>query len=101
RRDEGIDAVRFLPTGGKRAMSWREAFDANYTDGIIVLHKGVVVYERYSGCLDADGQHGAMSVTKSLTGLLGEMLVAEGVLDEDARVATIVPELEKSAFGDA
>src|SRR5690606_34181332 len=60
-----------------------------------------VVYERYAGCLDEAGQHGAMSVTKSLTGLLGEMLVAEGTIDETASVATIVPELASSAFGDA
>ncbi|MDR3398843.1 MAG: serine hydrolase, partial [Pandoraea sp.] len=99
--DTGIDAVTFTPIGGARPMTWREAFDANYTDGIIVLHKGKVVYERYAGCLDATGQHGAMSVTKSLTGLLGEMLVAEGVIDDTARVDTIVPELSKSAFGDA
>ncbi|WP_163561249.1 serine hydrolase, partial [Klebsiella oxytoca] len=66
-----------------------------------ILRHGVVVYERYSGCLDAAGQHAALSVTKSLTGLLGEMLVAEGVIDEQARIATIVPELAEGAFGDA
>jgi CubicO group peptidase (beta-lactamase class C family) len=37
----------------------------------------------------AAGQHGAMSMKKSLTGLLGEMLVAEGVIDENARVGTL------------
>lgn len=61
----------------------------------------MVVYERYAGCLDEAGKHGAMSVTKSLTGLLGEVLVAEGTLDETVKVGTIVPELAKSAFGDA
>lgn len=101
RIDPGIDGVAFTPIGGTTRMTWREAFDANYTDGIVVLHEGVIVYERYSGCLDAGGQHGAMSVTKSLTGLLGEMLVAEGVIDERARVDTIVPELGGRAFGDA
>lgn len=101
RRDAGIDAVRFTPIGGGKPMTWAEAFDTNFTDGVIVLHKGRVVYERYAGCLDANGQHGAMSVTKSLTGLLGEMLVAQGVIDDTARVDTIVPELHQSAFGDA
>lgn len=42
-----------------------------------------------------------MSVTKSLTGLLGEILVAEGTLDADARVGALIPELQDSAFGDA
>ena len=99
--DEGRGAVEFTPLSGGETMTWDEAFDANYTDGVIVLHRGRVVHERYSGCLDERGMHGAMSVTKSLTGLLAEALVAEGTLDEDALVRDVVPELEGSAFGDA
>ncbi|MGQ3296252.1 MAG: serine hydrolase, partial [Shinella sp.] len=99
--DPAIDGVTFRPTGADQDMTWLQSLSANYTDGIVVLHKGVLVYEHYSGCLNEAGQHGAMSVTKSLTGLLGEVLVAEGVLDEKAKVATVVPELAQSAFGDA
>ena len=99
--DPGIDSVTFRPTGADHDMTWLQSLSANYTDGIVVLHKGVLVYERYSGCLTEAGQHGAMSVTKSLTGLLGEVLVAEGTLDANAKVATVVPELAQSAFGDA
>lgn len=99
--DGSIDAVTFTPTGSGKTMTWAESLQANYTDGIVVLHDGVVVYERYAGCLDGNGQHGAMSVTKSLTGLLGEMLVAEGVIDETEKAGAIVPELAGSAFGDA
>jgi CubicO group peptidase (beta-lactamase class C family) len=99
--DDAIDALTFTPLGGGTPMTWAQSLSANYTDGIVVVHDGVIVYERYAGCLDDAGKHGAMSVTKSLTGLLGEMLVAEGKLDENSKVATIVPELAKSAFGDA
>lgn len=99
--DDAIDALTFTPLDGGAPMTWAQSLSANYTDGIVILHDGVIVYERYAGCLDDAGKHGAMSVTKSLTGLLGEMLVAEGKLDETAKVATIVPELAKSAFGDA
>lgn len=42
-----------------------------------------------------------MSVTKSFTGTLVGMLVAEGKIDPDAPVPTYVPELAASAFGDA
>lgn len=97
--DAGLDGVTFTPLGGGGTMTWGAAFDANYTDGILVLHKGRVVYERYDGCLDANTLHGAMSVTKSLTGLLAEVLVAEGKLDDTARVRDIIPELTDSAFG--
>lgn len=99
--DDKIDALTFTPLGGGAKMTWAQSLAANYTDGIVILHDGEIVYERYAGCLDEAGKHGAMSVTKSLTGLLGEMLVAEGTLDEHAKVATIVPELARSAFGDA
>ncbi|MBB3226820.1 hypothetical protein FHW69_001421 [Luteibacter sp. Sphag1AF] len=101
RNDPAIDALTFTPLGNSAKMTWHESLSANYTDGIVVLHKGKIVYERYSGCLNDEGQHSAMSVTKSVTGLLGEILVAEGKLDDTARVKSIVPELANSAFGDA
>jgi CubicO group peptidase (beta-lactamase class C family) len=101
RLDAAIDALPFTPLNTRTRMTWAQSLQANYTDGIIVLHDGVVVYERYAGCLQPNGQHGAMSVTKSITGLLGEMLVAEGVLDENDTVGAIIPELAHSAFGDA
>jgi CubicO group peptidase (beta-lactamase class C family) len=99
--DGSIDAVRFTPLGSSDAMTWEQSLAANYTDGIIVLHQGRVVYERYFGCLNEQRKHAAMSMTKSLTGLLAEILVAEGTLDDRAKVVTIVPELASSAFGDA
>lgn len=99
--DPAIGDVVFTPLGDGAQMTWDAAFDANYSDGVIVLHHGRVVYERYGGCLTPDGLHGAMSVTKSLTGLMAEALIADGRLDEAAPVAHIIPELEGSAFGDA
>lgn len=99
--DAGIDGVTFTPLGGGDAMTFDAAFDVNYTDGILVMHKGRIVYERYDGCLDENTLHGAMSVTKSITGLLAETLVAEGKLDETLPIADIIPELADSAFGDA
>ena len=99
--DDGIDTVSFTPMGGGEEMTWAQSLEANYTDGIVVLHRSRIVYERYSGCLDEGGKHGAMSMTKSMTGLLAEILVAEGSLDDTVRVSSLVPELEGSAFGDA
>ncbi len=96
-----IDNIEFTPLGGHEPMTWKTAFDANYSDGVLVLHRGRIVYERYAGCLDPHTLHGAMSVTKSITGLLGEILVAEGNLDDRAKVGKLIPELAKSAFGDA
>lgn len=98
---EDLDAVSFTPLGRSEPMTWRQAFDANFTDGVVVLHKGRIVYERYGGALKPEGQHIAWSVTKSVFGTLGAMLVAEGKLEPDAPVSRYVPELKDSAFGDA
>jgi hypothetical protein len=52
--DDGIDAVRFVPLASDEPMTWKESLSANYTDGMLIIHKGRVVYERYFGCLDCD-----------------------------------------------
>ena len=96
-----IDQLSFTPIGASQPMTWEQSLAANYTDGIVILHRGQLVYERYFGVLKADGQHAVMSVTKSFTGTLGAMLVAEGVLDANQTMAHYVPELSKSAFGNA
>lgn len=96
-----IDALTFTPMNGSEPMSWEQSLYANYTDGILILHKGKVVYERYFGCLEEDGKHAAMSMTKSVTGLLAQILVAEGLLDETALVRDIIPEIGTSAFASA
>jgi hypothetical protein len=99
--DGSIDEVTFTPSGEQATMTWRASLEKNYTDGILILHHGEVVYEKYSGELREDRVHACMSVTKSFVGTLGTALVAEGVLDPDALVTAYVPELAESAFGDA
>lgn len=99
-RDD-LDAVIFVPMGETKPMSWAESLAANYTDGIVVLHKGKIVYERYFGALAPERQHIAFSVTKSFTGTLASMLIAEGRLDPSKPVSHYLPELARSGFGDA
>ncbi len=96
-----IDALTFMPMNGDTPMTWEASLYANYTDGMLILHKGRVVYERYFGCLQEDGQHAIMSMTKSITGLLAEILVAEGVLDDTLLVRDVIPEIGDSAFATA
>lgn len=96
-----IDAVSFTPLGQTDAMTWAQSLGANYTDSIVVLHKGKIVYEKYTGVMTPHTAHMAMSVTKSVFGLLGAMLVHEGKIDENALVTQYVPELKDSAYGDA
>jgi len=96
-----IDALTFQPIGRTESMNWAQSLAANYTDGILVLHRGRVVYERYFGVLAADRQHLAFSVTKSFVATLASILIAEGALDEKAAVSSYLPELAASGVGDA
>ncbi len=96
-----IDSLVFQPLNSTTTMTWEESLKANYTDGILVIHNGKVVYERYMGCLDKYTKHAAMSMTKSITGLVAEMLIEKGLLNPLDKVASIIPELAESAFGDA
>lgn len=96
-----IDGITFQPIGGTRSMTWKQSLSANYTDGILILHKGRIVYERYFGVLTPKREHIAFSVSKSFLAVIAETLISEGVLDERSTVAKYVPELKLSGFGDA
>jgi CubicO group peptidase (beta-lactamase class C family) len=96
-----IDALTFRPIGRDASMTWAESLAANHTDGILILHRGRIVYERYFGALAADRQHLAFSVTKSFVATLAATLIAEGALDDRATVVSYLPELRSSAIGDA
>jgi CubicO group peptidase (beta-lactamase class C family) len=95
-----LDGVTFTPLGKRDRMTWAEALEAVYADGVIVLHRGRIVYEQYMGVMDGDRPHIAFSVSKSFSGTLAETLIAEGKLDQNALIARYIPELSASGFGD-
>ena len=95
-----LDAVSYTDMDGK-PRTWKEMLALTYTDGVVVMHKGKIVYERNMGALGVDGSHIAMSVTKSFVGTLAAMLVHEGKLDAAASVIKYLPELKDTAYGDA
>lgn len=99
--DANIENVMFLPWGSDKEITLRQSLDTNYVDGMIVMHKGKIVYETYSGGLTPDGLHAAMSVSKSFTGTLGAILVSEGIIDPEQKVIHYIPELSESGFKDA
>ena len=95
-----LDAVVFTTADGRR-MTWGESLAANYTDGVIVLHRGVTVQERYFGALQPELAHTAMSVTESFVGTLAAMLADRRVLDPQAAVTHYLPELAATAYAGA
>lgn len=99
-RDD-IDSISFMPMNSDSPMLWRDSLLENYTDAIVILHRGRIVYERYFGVSGTDRKHGLMSVSKSFVGTLAATLAAEGVLDPDKPATHYVPELKGSGFADA
>jgi CubicO group peptidase (beta-lactamase class C family) len=74
---------------------------ATCADGIILLSRGELVYERYFNGMKPDTAHLHQSVTKSLGSCVAANLVESGTLGADDLIVDIVPELAGSAYGDA
>ena len=102
-RDD-IDGLTFEPLTGSgfdRPITWAESLLANFTDGIVVLHRGTLVYERYFGAGGPDQPHLLASVSKSFAGLIAATLVADGTLDDAAPISRYLPEMAGSGFANA
>ncbi len=95
-----LDGVQFTTMDG-RAMNFAEALQNTYADGVVVLHRGRIVYEKYFSEGRAERPHLAMSVTKSFVGTLAATLAVQGKLDPAAPITQYIPELKDSAYGDA
>lgn len=97
-----VDEVLDLPvpatalTGATRVGEVIERWDAQRC---VVLHRGRLVLD--AGPSPAERRHRCYSVTKSMTGTLAALAVADGRLDRATRVGELVPELARSGFGDA
>ncbi|WP_353217743.1 serine hydrolase [Sandarakinorhabdus sp.] len=74
---------------------------ATHADGFLVLDRGRIVFESYAEGMTATTPHLSFSVTKALTGLLAEILIAQGLVDPATRTGNAVPELGRSAFAGA
>jgi CubicO group peptidase (beta-lactamase class C family) len=95
-----IDALAFKDMqGGNRV--WAHTLADTYTDGIVVLHKGRRVYEKYQGALTPETPHSCFSITKSYAATLCATLVHEGVLDDTRLIPHYLPEMAHTAYADA
>lgn len=100
RAERDLGNVALTTLDGK-PITFNDALALTYTDGILVLHKGQIVFEKYFGEGSAVRPHLAFSVTKSIVGTLAAVLAASSKLDPTAPVTAYVPELKDSAYGDA
>ena len=73
----------------------------SYTDGVLVLHDGRVLAERYPGAMAPHQAHVLMSVSKSVVGCVVGILADRGALGTDDLVTAHVPELATSGYAGA
>jgi CubicO group peptidase (beta-lactamase class C family) len=71
------------------------------TDGWIVVQRGKVIAEQYTGGMVADTPHLLMSVSKSLVATVVGALSGAGVLDVDAELTRYVPAIANSGYAGA
>ncbi|MBN8980292.1 MAG: serine hydrolase, partial [Rhizobiales bacterium] len=100
RAERDLGKITFQTLDGK-TVNFADALGLTYTDAILVMHKGRIVFEKYLGEGAVDRPHIAFSVTKSFVGTLAAILAVEGKLDPNALVTKYVPELKDTAYGDA
>lgn len=94
-----LDDVSYKDDDGK-TRTFREMLDLTYTDGIVILQDGNVVYEKYFNGMNPDTRHILFSTTKSLCGTMAAVLAHQGVLDPAQTTGELIPELKDGAFGD-
>ena len=97
---QSLDDLRFKDDKNTE-MRWADMLANTYTDSVLVMHKGKVIYEKYFGISKPYLPHIAMSVTKSFVGTLAAMLAAEGKINPADPVTKYIPELKDSAYADA
>jgi hypothetical protein len=95
-----IDGVTYQRRDGT-TYTFGEMLELSYTDGIIVLHQGKMIYERYLNGMQVHTRHAWASGSKSMTGTLAAMLADEGLFDLEAPVTTYLPELNTSGWASA
>jgi CubicO group peptidase (beta-lactamase class C family) len=93
---QDIDAIAFDADGIPGTIG--TFLEEGYADGLLVLHRGKVVAERYLNGMSAHTLHLSQSVAKSIVGTLAGILIGRGLVDPAAPVTHYLPELETTAY---
>ncbi len=99
-QQQAIETIRFKDLSDQE-LSWEHGLLRTYTDGIAIMHRGHLVYERYFGALRPNYPHLSFSLTKSYLATLAATLIHHGTLNDGWLVTHLIPELKGSAYEDA
>lgn len=99
-RLQSLEAITYRNFAGNE-FSFEDMVELSYTDAIIVLHKGEVIYERYLNGMQPSSLHAWASGSKSMTGTLAALLAHEGLFDPGKEITYYLPKMKNSGFADA
>jgi CubicO group peptidase (beta-lactamase class C family) len=97
RNEQQLDGLKVVGIEGA-AATLPALLEATCTDGFLVLKGGAIAYERYFNGMDERTLHLSQSVAKSFAGVLTGILAARGVIDLEALVTDVLPELRSTAY---
>jgi CubicO group peptidase (beta-lactamase class C family) len=92
------DIAGFVFDHQDRRWTIGEMLEATFTDGLMIVHDGAVVFEHFGGQMRPADRHLLMSVSKSLTSTLAGVLVGQGVVDPAANVTDYIPRLHGTSW---
>lgn len=98
--ETGIGSTPVETVAGER-VTFDEVLARSWTDSVLVLHRGDLVFEYYRDGMKPGNLHLLMSVTKSILGCVAGILAADGVLDPEESVSEYVPEVAGAGYGGA
>ncbi len=79
-------------------ISFSQMLESTFTDGLLVLHDGAVLFEYYADAMKPSDTHLLMSVSKSLTSTLCGVFVESGLVKPAGAVVDYIEELRGTAW---
>ncbi|MFT7530403.1 MAG: CubicO group peptidase (beta-lactamase class C family), partial [Gammaproteobacteria bacterium] len=95
-----FDEIQFQ-SSSTESLTVSQWLTQGYNDGIIVLHNGTIVYERYRNAMSNRSLHLSQSMAKSVTACVAGILIERGLLDPDKKITDYLPELAATAYNGA
>jgi CubicO group peptidase (beta-lactamase class C family) len=96
RAERNLDSFSFEFEAEK--FTFPQMLESTYTDGLLVLQDGVVLYEYYADAMNPSDTHLLMSVSKSLNSTLCGVLVERGLVRPEAAVVDYIEELRGTSW---
>jgi CubicO group peptidase (beta-lactamase class C family) len=97
RNPQDLGDVEFSDAGAN-TTSLQAWIDSSYTDGILLLHRGKIVFEQYHNNMNERTLHLSQSMAKSVVATVAGILIGRGLINPAEQVTHYLPELAATAW---